>query len=251
MHLNLKRTKLGLQSLGFEEIRCEAETFETFYARPNSPYGLAEWVQIAFQGRDLEYPLPYVAISPVRKGALVKGLVEILYVDEMDKNSRSGKAKILNDHESRQWEQLLIENVPQKLEKLTRESAGSLLQRTDAAREAVRSYFRMLDRQLRGVMNVISWYQTQPLSEKKSLATQLSKMPGVCNLSQGRWLYEIAIFVILIWCNEVEGKEFDFHDTDPLQRLDPEFVFRKELIVDEIIIREDLDQNDLNRSRTN
>jgi len=232
MHVNLKRLSSKLASLGFEKIRREAETCQTYFARPSNIPELTEWLYIMFQGKALEYVLPYVAISPVRKGALVKGLTESGYLAEIDEDRL-----VLDDEDSFQWEEKFIEEFPKKLHGLLTDSSTSLLRNTADARKATQLYLQKFTQESAGT-DVLDWYENQNLGEWKSLAREFSRAPGICNLSWAHWIYEIAVFMLLAWSAEIEGKTYKFKGSTPFTPLDREMVYRKELIVDEIIVRE-------------
>jgi hypothetical protein len=237
MHVNLKRVRSKLASLGFEKIRRETGTYKTYFARPSNVPELTEWLFIAFQGKALEYVLPYVAISPIRKGALVKGLVETRFLPEIDEDPKRGRIPVLDDEDSLQWEAKHIEAFPKELHHLLTDSTTSLLQNTADARKAVKLYFQKFTHESAGT-DILEWYENQNLGEGKSLAREFSHAPGICNLSGAHWIYEIAVFILLSWSREIEGKTFEFKGPTPFAVLDREMVLRKELIVDEIIARE-------------
>jgi hypothetical protein len=232
MHVNLKRLNSKLASLGFEKIRREAETYKTYFGRQSNIPELTEWLYIMFQGKALEDVLPYVAISPVRKGALVKGLTESRFLGEIDEDRL-----VLDDEDSLQWEEKFIEAFPDKLQQLLTDSSTSLLQNTANARKATQLYLQKFNEESAGT-DMLDWYENQNLGEWKSLAREFSHAPGICNLGGAHWIYEIAVFMLLAWSAEIEGKTYEFKGPTPFAVLDREMVYRKELIVDEIIVRE-------------
>jgi hypothetical protein len=238
MHVNLKRVKSKLASLGFEKIRRETETYKTYFARPSSVSDLTEWVFVAFQGKALEYVLPYVAISPIRKGALVKGLVETRFLPEIDEDPKRGRIPVLDDEDSLRWEEKFIEAFPKKLHQLLTDATTSLLQSTADARKAVQLYFQKYTDDSAGT-DMLEWYENKNLGER-TLAREFSHAPGICNLSGAHWIYEIAVFMLLAWSAEIEEKTYEFKGPTPFAVLNREMVLRKELIVDEIIVRENL-----------
>jgi len=184
-----------------------------------------------FQGRALEYVLPYVAISPIRKGALIKGLTECRFLVEIDEDRL-----VLDDEDSLQWEEKFIEAFPKKLHQLLTDSSASLLRDTADARRAAPLYVQKFTKDSLGT-DMLDWYENQNLAEK-SLAREFSHAPGICNLSGAHWIYEIGVFMLLAWSVEIEGKTYQFKGPTTFTPLDREMVYRKELIVDEIIVRE-------------
>jgi len=237
MQLNLTRTQASLESLGFKKVRQDIVTFQSYFVRNSSSELLSEWIYLIFGGKKMEKVGAYAVLSAVSRGSLIKGLSESTPLLEIAEDQERGWTEIRNDADSLEWETKLLACIPNAINVLKTQWATPLLQRTLSARKAAEKYFAKLEIEAR--KGIVVWYSQHPARELKTLASDLSQRPGVCALSNSHWIYEIAIFTILLWAPELEARAWDFNPIRGFS-LDQQLVWRIQLLVDRIIARENI-----------
>ncbi len=111
------------------------------------------------------------------------------------------------------WERLVVESGPAKLEALIRERGHALLARTQESRVAVEKYLALLDRRLSIEQQITNLTESATDVELKE-ARRLSRTEGFILLPE-RPCYDLISLHITLRAQEVEGDKIRFWGKSP------------------------------------
>jgi hypothetical protein len=176
------------------------------YARPSPFADLWEKVSFCVRGKRGEAVGAYVEVS-VCYAFNARGLTESRYIQETEELNLKSKA------EAQKWEEAVVSTLPGHVEGYTAEAGPALLKRTVDARAAVAQYL-----QLFGTLDWKALRQRLELratTREISEAERIAKIPPTIQLYNGLYLFRTVILGIMLYSEEVEGRQIAPFGVDP------------------------------------